>query len=69
MAKKQTISDALKRAIVQSGMAHAALERETGVQRASIMRFLRGEQSIRLDGADKLAAYFGLELRPKRKKV
>jgi len=69
MAKQQTISDALKRAIVQSGMAHVALERETGVQRASIMRFLRGEQSIRLDGADKLAAYFGLELRPKRKKV
>jgi plasmid maintenance system antidote protein VapI len=69
MAKQQTISDALKRAIVQSGMAHLALERETGVQRASIMRFLRGEQSIRLDVADKLAAYFGLELRPKRKKV
>ena len=69
MAKQQTISDALKRAIVQSGMAHVALEREAGVQRASIMRFLRGEQSIRLDGADKLAAYFGLELRPKRKKV
>ena len=69
MAKKQTISDALKRAIVQSGMAHAALERETGVQRGSIMRFLRGTQSIRLDAADKLAAYFGLELRPKRSKV
>jgi hypothetical protein len=26
------------------------------------MRFLRGEQSLRLDVADKLAAYFGLEL-------
>jgi plasmid maintenance system antidote protein VapI len=69
MAKKQTISDALKQAIIQSGMAYIALERETGVQRASIMRFLRGKQSIRLDVADKLAGYFGLELRPKRKKA
>jgi hypothetical protein len=31
------------------------------------MRFLRGEQSLRLDMADKLAAYFGLELRVKGK--
>jgi hypothetical protein len=69
MAKKRTISDALKHAIFQSRMAHIALERETGVQRGSIMRFLRGEQSIRLDLADKLAGYFGLELRPKRKKA
>jgi plasmid maintenance system antidote protein VapI len=68
MARGETISDVLKRAIIQSGMAQIALERETGVQRASIMRFLRGDQSLRLDVADKLAAYFGLELRPKRKK-
>lgn len=41
-----------------------AIERETGVQRLSIVRFIRGEQSIRLDVADKLAAYFGLALQP-----
>jgi len=69
MAKKQTISDALKQAIIQSRMAYIALERKTGVRRASIMRFLRGKQSIRLDLADKLAAYFGLELRAKRTKA
>jgi plasmid maintenance system antidote protein VapI len=67
MKRRQPISDVLKQAIVNSGLAHIALERETGVKRASIMRFLRGEQSIRLDMADKLAAYFGLELRAKRK--
>jgi plasmid maintenance system antidote protein VapI len=48
-------------------MAHIAIERATGVKRASIMRFLRGETSLRLDMADRLAAYFGLELRPQRK--
>jgi plasmid maintenance system antidote protein VapI len=65
--RQETISEVLKRAIADSGLAHIAIERATGVKRASVMRFLRGEQSLRLDLADKLAAYFGLELRPKRK--
>jgi plasmid maintenance system antidote protein VapI len=65
--KQETMSDVLKRAIGESGLAHIAIERATGVQRASIMRFLRGERSLRLDLADKLATYFGLELRPKRR--
>jgi plasmid maintenance system antidote protein VapI len=43
------------------------LERETGVTRASIRRFVNGERTLRLDMADRLAAYFGLELRAKRK--
>jgi plasmid maintenance system antidote protein VapI len=62
-----TITEVLRLAIVESGEAHIALERATGVQRASIMRFVRGTNSLRLDLADKLAAHFGLELRPKRK--
>jgi plasmid maintenance system antidote protein VapI len=65
--KQQAISDVLKKTIVESGMAHIAIERATGVKRASIMRFLRGETSLRLDMADRLAAFFGLELRPQRK--
>jgi plasmid maintenance system antidote protein VapI len=44
-----------------------SLERETGVTRASIMRFVKGTRTLRLDMADRLAAYFGLELRAKRK--
>jgi plasmid maintenance system antidote protein VapI len=66
------ISDLLQRTIseaVEAGRTtYLALERETGVTRASIMRFVRGSQSLRLDMADRLAAYFGLELRAKRKK-
>jgi plasmid maintenance system antidote protein VapI len=61
------VSELLRRTIVESGIPYKALERETGVARASIMRFVRGSQSLRLDMADRLAAYFGLELRPKRK--
>jgi hypothetical protein len=65
------ISDLLKRTIekaIEDGRTNfKALERETGVTRASIMRFARGSQSLRLDMADKIAAFFKLELRPKRK--
>jgi hypothetical protein len=63
----QPISGALRRAIRASGMSFKGLERETGVLRQSLMKFARGEQSLRGDAYDKLAVFFGLELRAKRK--
>jgi plasmid maintenance system antidote protein VapI len=60
--RRSPITDLLKDAIIESGIPYKALERETGVQRSSIQRFVDGRQSIRLDVADRLAAYFGLEL-------
>jgi len=60
--KKPTITEVLKKTITDSGISHYTIERETGVNRASLGRFMRGDQSIRLDVADKLAAYFDLEL-------
>ena len=59
------ISDLLRNTIAQSGVSYNALQKETGVTRASIMRFVRGDQSLRLDMADRLAAFFDLELRKK----
>jgi plasmid maintenance system antidote protein VapI len=59
---RQSISDLLRRAIVESGLSHNALATATGVTRASILRFVRGDQSLRLDKADLLAAYLGLTL-------
>ena len=58
-----TMSETLRAAIVESGISYRSLSIATGVQRASIYRFADGRQSIRLDVADKLAAYFGLSLR------
>jgi plasmid maintenance system antidote protein VapI len=63
----ETMTEVLRRAIVESGEAHIALERATGVKRASIMRFVRGTTSLRLDLADRLATHLGLEVRQKRK--
>jgi plasmid maintenance system antidote protein VapI len=65
------ISDVLRRTIAQavesSQTSYKGLERETGVTRASIMRFVRGTQSLHLGMADRLAAHFGLVLRPERR--
>jgi plasmid maintenance system antidote protein VapI len=64
MATESPITDVLRRAILDSGLPLLRIEQDTGVQRASISRFVRGERSLRLDMADKLAAYFGLALVP-----
>jgi plasmid maintenance system antidote protein VapI len=65
------ISDLLRRTIAEAierkEANYKALQRETGVTRATIMRFVKGTQFLRLDMADRLAAYFGLELRPRTK--
>ena len=56
------ISDLLRRTIARSGKPLMVLERETGVSRGSIMRFLDRRQFLRLDMADRLAKHFGLVL-------
>ena len=65
------ISNLLRRTILEAIEAgrtsYKALERDTGVTRASIMRFVKRARLLRLDIADRLAAYFGLELRQQRK--
>ena len=68
MTNKRTIAEILRDAINASELSFLALERETGVIRQSLMPFARGESSISLDAADKLATYFELELRPATRK-
>lgn len=68
MKESPRISDVLRRAVAEGGISFAALERETGVLRQSLMKFARGEQCLRGDAYDKLAAYFKLDLQPIRRK-
>ncbi|HEY3392413.1 MAG TPA: helix-turn-helix transcriptional regulator [Lacipirellulaceae bacterium] len=58
----KTLTDSLRAAVAESELSFKALERETGVKRQSLMKFMAGEQSLRLDMADKLADYFGMEV-------
>ena len=62
------MTESLKRAIRESGLSFRFLEHETGVKRQSLMKFIRGETSLRLDIADKLATYFELELKERKAK-
>ena len=56
------ISDALRRGLRSIPKPLIEIERITGVSADSIQRFLRGEQSLRLDAADRLAAFLGIEI-------
>ena len=56
------MTDAIREAILESELSFKALERETGVLRQSLMKFAAGEQTLRLDAADKLAEYFNLTI-------
>ena len=63
-----TISDQLKEAIRKSGKTPNLIAKETGVAQPILSRFLSDDpdqhRDIRLEStADKLCAYFGLELR------
>lgn len=58
----QPLTSVIRRAIRDGGVSFKGLEEQTGVKRQSLMKFARGEQSLRLDIADKLAVYFGLTL-------
>jgi plasmid maintenance system antidote protein VapI len=60
---KSSITESLRQAIVESGLSYNALEQQTGVKRASIMRFVLCKQSLRLDMADRLAAFLKLTVR------
>jgi plasmid maintenance system antidote protein VapI len=57
-----TMTDTLRQTIAESGLPMLTIASEAGIERASLIRFARGDQSLRLDIADRLAAYFGLEL-------
>jgi transcriptional regulator with XRE-family HTH domain len=61
---KPTISDVLRDAIEQSGLTRYRIAKDSGIPESNLRRFIRGEMSIRLDKADRLAAYLGLRLVP-----
>jgi len=63
---KKSMTELLKQELSEADSLRA-VERATGVKNPSLVRFLQGKQSLRLDLADKLAAYFGIESQRKGK--
>ncbi|MGD9765992.1 MAG: helix-turn-helix domain-containing protein [Candidatus Binatia bacterium] len=62
-----TLSEQLRNAIRESGMSLHDLSNEVGISGGILSRFMRAERSMTLETAEKLCAFFGLELSPVRK--
>lgn len=65
--KRTSLSESLKRAVGESGLTVFALAHAAGVAQPVLHRFVRGGRDLTLRTAEKLAAYFGLELLPRRR--
>ncbi|MDM8008616.1 MAG: hypothetical protein QUV05_20955 [Phycisphaerae bacterium] len=63
--RKQTVSQALRQAIIDSGLNTLRIEEATGVNNAVLSRFLREERGLNLATVDALADMLDLELRPR----
>jgi len=64
---KPTMTELLRHALAECESLRA-VERATGVKNPSLVRFVRGDQSLRLDMADRLAEHFGIECTRKGRK-
>jgi plasmid maintenance system antidote protein VapI len=68
MAKKRkTLTQQLLDAIAESGLSGYRLAKESGVPQQVLSRFLRGERTLTIETADRLADALGLEFTKKKK--
>ena len=58
------MSEALKNAVTATGESVTTVARGAGIPQPVLYRFMTGERDLRLQSAEKLAAFLGLELRP-----
>ena len=59
-----SILEQLKAALLASGKSQREIEDAVGIPQASISRFINGKRGLRIEDADALASYLGMELRP-----
>ncbi len=69
MRKKKTrISDQIRAAIKSADVTRYRIELETGIDKATLSRFMAGKGGMTVDTLDKLGEYLGLEIVEKRTK-
>ena len=64
--KPKTMTELLRQALAEAESL-SAVERATGLKRQALAKFMRGEQSLRLDLADVLASYLEIECRCRKR--
>lgn len=60
--RRQTVSDAVRRAIEKSGVTRYRICREAGIDQASISRFMAGKTGLTTASLDRLADVLGLDV-------
>ena len=60
--------ETLRNALLNLDLPLYRIEKDTGVSRAVLRKFLNDEGHIRFDTAEKLIEYVGYELRPVKKR-
>jgi transcriptional regulator with XRE-family HTH domain len=63
--KRTKVTDQLRRAIETADKSRYALAQETGIDQATLSRFMHGKGGLSIEGLDLLADAIGLELTPK----
>lgn len=59
-----SLADQLRDALKQSGLTMFRISKESGVEESVLYRFVTFERGVQMDTAEKLAAYFGMNLTP-----
>ena len=63
-----TVSEQIKRAILDADVTRYRIAHDTGVDEATLSRFMSGERGLSMIAIDRLAEYFGYKLvKPKGK--
>jgi transcriptional regulator with XRE-family HTH domain len=61
------IIETVRRQIEKSGLSRYQISQDTGVDQATLSRLMQGK-TVTVETADILLKYFGLELKPKKKR-
>jgi transcriptional regulator with XRE-family HTH domain len=63
----ELFSEGLRRAIRECGMTRYAISVRTGIDQATLSRFMKRERGLSLAAIDKLMDALGLEVRPRKR--
>jgi hypothetical protein len=63
----EKFSDQLRRAVRESEATRYQISQETGIDQATLCRFVAGTAGMSLDSIDKLMGALNLEIRPRKR--
>jgi transcriptional regulator with XRE-family HTH domain len=63
----ERLSEQVRQAIERSGLSHYAIGQATGINKASLSRFMNGKMGLTLENIDRIASLLGLRLEVPKK--